>query len=109
MSGWRQVGISLWEIAVGSRAAVAMFAKTVDQEPFSDLSFEYPEDEDGLGFAIVELSSGALVAVIDDPGNLIKGAVLYRVGDVDDQIVLQDFMNDFEISISDVKWVSGGR
>ncbi|MFI2611078.1 hypothetical protein [Kitasatospora sp. NPDC018619] len=107
MSGWEQVGISFWERAGGEKAALAMFAQTAREEPFADLSFEYPEDEDGLGFAVVRLPSQALVAVIDDPENIIKGVVLYRVGDIDEQAVLREFAEVFDISASDIKWVAG--
>ncbi|MDH6125524.1 hypothetical protein [Kitasatospora sp. GP82] len=107
MSGWEQVGISFWETARGEKAALAMFVQTAHQEPFADLNFEYPEDEDGLGFAVVRLPSQVLVAVIDDLDNLVKGAVLYRVGDIDEQAVLREFTEVFNISASDIKWVAG--
>ncbi|NJA56990.1 hypothetical protein [Streptomyces sp. NEAU-H3] len=107
MSGWEQVGLSLWERAEGEKAALAMFAQAAHQEPFRGLVFDYPEDEDGLGFAGVRLPSQVLVSVIDDPENAIQGVVLFRVGQIDEQAVLREFVGEFDIGASDVKWIAG--
>jgi len=107
MSDWEQVSLSIWEEASGERAAIALFRPTAREAPFDQLGFEYPEDEDGIGFAVVRLASGIIVSLIDDPGNPVTGTVLFRVGETDDQSLVSNFRSEFNLDSTEVKWMIG--
>lgn len=81
-----------------------MFTMGVAEAPFDALEFEYPSDEDGFGFAIVELSGGCLVAVVDVLGNPVPGALLYRTGETDNSRILEGFVREFGLGPEHVRW-----
>ncbi|NYV74334.1 hypothetical protein [Streptomyces sp. UH6] len=109
MSEWRQVDLSRWEQAHGERGPVALFSLTVHEPPFSELTFEYPADEDGLGFAAIELMPHLVVAVIDDPNNPFRGTHVWKVGEVEPEAVLRAFMNAFGLQPFAVLWQAGQK
>lgn len=107
MSIWAQVSLSKWEETPRDRSAVALFRPTVNEPPFAGLVFEYPVDEDGYGFAIVLLPSGSLIAFVDDPGNTIRGTLLWRTGDSDPLLLITEVCEIGGILESDLIWTVG--
>jgi hypothetical protein len=67
----------------------------------------YPEDEDGYGFAALRMPSGEVVAIVDDLGNPVPGALLWSVGSRNPESTLAEFLEVSGISSDDLSWVVG--
>ncbi|GAB7030829.1 hypothetical protein JCM4914_22900 [Streptomyces platensis subsp. malvinus] len=102
-----QVDLSVWEQGRGSKYPIALLRPTEAEPPFNRLKFEYPEDEDNFGFAIVRLGSGVVVALVSDPTSPTPGTGLYGVGKDESRSILREARKAFNLDESDVLWVSG--
>ncbi|MGW2631519.1 hypothetical protein ACWC2K_19605 [Streptomyces chattanoogensis] len=104
---WIQVDLSVWENMTEDKSPVAFLSPEPTAPPFNDLSFTFPEDEDNFGFAIVRLRSGALVAFISDPGSPVAGTGLYGAGTFDNEGLIQEVKDAFNLKESNIMWTPG--
>ncbi|MEU9488714.1 hypothetical protein AB0D83_34605 [Streptomyces decoyicus] len=104
---WIQVDLSVWEDMAAEKSPAAFFRNTPTEPPFNGLTFGFPEDEDNFGFAIVRLRSGALIALIADPGSPVPGTGLYGSGIFNGDDLTQEVRDAFHLKETDVIWVTG--